>query len=149
MKKKFSRMVAMLMAILMSLSLAACSSKPDGEKDGSNTAAKENLVVALPGEPQSLDPYAHSMYYNFMASTLIYNTLIGKDASGNYVAQLATSWDFTDDLTIHVVLRDDVYFHDGSKMTAEDVKFSLETAAASSFSGSLFAWFDAENTQGD
>lgn len=43
-------------------------------------------------------------------------------------------------------LRDDVTFHDGSKLTAEDVKFSLRTAAASSFSSSIFAWYDAENT---
>ena len=159
MKKTFGRIVALLLTAVMLLGLAACGNSAEPSASGkeqpgpaadSNAAVaapgKDNLVIALPGEPQSLDPYAHSMYYNFMASTLIYDTLLSKDADGNLIPELATSWEFTDDLTIHVTLRDDVYFHNGSKLTAEDVKFTLETAAASSFSSSIFAWFDAENT---
>lgn len=43
---------------------------------------------------------------------------------------LATSWSFAEDgLSIDIVLRDDVTFHTGRPMTAEDVKFSFETAA--------------------
>lgn len=155
MKKTCSRTVAMILAVLMLLSLASCGSSAKGTaavssqaaaSTGTAAASKDNLVIALPGEPQSLNPYAHSMYYNFMASTLIYDTLIGKDADGKYVPELAKSWEFTDDLTIRFVLRDDVVFHNGSKMTAEDVKFSLATAAASSFSSSIFAWFDPDKT---
>lgn len=156
MKKTLGRVASFLLAAAMLFSLAACGSDPavdttdpaSGVSDstGGDAISKDNLVIALPGEPQSLDPYAHSMYYNFMASTLIYDTLITKDENGEYVPELATSWEFTDDLTIHVVLRDDVTFHNGSKLTAEDVKFTLETAAASSFSSSIFAWYDAENT---
>lgn len=155
MKKRMHRTVAMLLAAVMILGLAACTGGKDPGPQGSNSAAvesdpaaasKDNLVIALPGEPQSLDPYAHSMYYNFMAATLIFDTLLSKDADGNYVPELATSWEFTDDLTLHMKLRDDVTFHDGSKFTAEDVKFTLKTAAESSFSSSIFAWYDAENT---
>lgn len=156
MKKTFSRAIALLLAVVMVLALTACGSEQTnspaastdaGTSQPENTApAKENLVIALPGEPQSLDPYAHSMYYNFMAATLIFDTLISKDAEGNYTPELATSWEFTDDLTLHVTLRDDVLFHDGSKLTAEDVKFTLDTAAASSFSSSIFAWYDPDNT---
>ena len=159
MKMSIRRLTALLLAVVMILALTACGggtapTKDDAAQGGTASAdpapaasTKDNLVIALPGEPQSLDPYAHSMYYNFMASTLIYDTLIGKDADGNIIPKLAKSLDFTDDLTIHAVLRDDVTFHNGAKLTAEDVKFSLETAAASSFSSSIFAWFDAENTQ--
>lgn len=134
--------LSMLLAVVMVVSLLAGVS-------GSALAAseKDSLVIALPGEPQSLDPYAHSMYYNFMAATLIFDTLISKDADGNLVPELATSWEFTDDLTLHVELRDDVVFHNGNPLTAEDVKFTLDTAAASSFSSSIFAWYDPENTQ--
>ena len=143
MKKRSSRAIALLLAVVMVLALAACGEEPavdpaesgEPEPSGETPAASgSSLVVALPGEPQSLDPYAHSMYYNFMAATLIFDTLVTKDADGNYVPELATEWEFTDDLTLHVVLRDDVYFHDGSQLTADDVKFTLDTAAASSFS---------------
>jgi peptide/nickel transport system substrate-binding protein len=41
---------------------------------------------------------------------------------------LAVSWSQIDDNTWEFKLRDDVYFHDGSKMTADDVKLSLERA---------------------
>ena len=155
MKKRFGRAVALLLAVVMVLALAACGSEPAADPAESSDPATSgetpavtggNLVIALPGEPQSLDPYAHSMYYNFMAATLIFDTLISKDADGNYIPELATEWEFTDDLTLHVVLRDDVYFHDGSQLTADDVKFTLDTAAASSFSSSIFAWYDPDNT---
>lgn len=44
---------------------------------------------------------------------------------------LAESWELAGDgLSMTLRLRDDVTFHSGRKMTAEDVKFSLETAAA-------------------
>lgn len=44
---------------------------------------------------------------------------------------LATSWTVADDgMSVNLHLRDDVVFHTGRAMTADDVKFTLETAAA-------------------
>ena len=103
MKKRFGRAVALLLAVVMVLALAACGSEPAADPAESSDPATSgetpavtggNLVIALPGEPQSLDPYAHSMYYNFMAATLIFDTLISKDADGNYIPELATEWEF-------------------------------------------------------
>ena len=40
---------------------------------------------------------------------------------------LATEWTISDDgCTWHFTLRDDVYFHDGEKLTAEDVKYTYD-----------------------
>ena len=58
---------------------------------------------------------------------------------------LATEWTQVDDTTWEFQLRDDVVFHDGQPMTAEDVKASVELA--SGFSGeSAYAltWAPAE-----
>lgn len=53
---------------------------------------------------------------------------------------LATSWTQVDDTTWEFTLRDDVVFHDGSPLTGEDVKASVELA--SGFSGeSAYALF--------
>lgn len=153
MKKMFYRALSLGLSAIMVMSLAACGGS-SSETSGSDATAtvisadpdKDNLIVALPGEPQSLDPYAHSMYYNFMVATLIFDTLLVQEDDGSYSPGLATSWEMTDDLTLLVTLRDDVTFHDGTPMTAEDVQFTLETAAASSFSSSIFAWYDAEAT---
>jgi peptide/nickel transport system substrate-binding protein len=58
----------------------------------------------------------------------IVETLVGVNADMSLTPKLALSWSQIDDLTWEFKLRDDVYFHDGSKMTADDVAFSLERA---------------------
>ncbi|MEM8825296.1 MAG: ABC transporter substrate-binding protein, partial [Pseudomonadota bacterium] len=42
----------------------------------------------------------------------------------------ATGYEWLDDTTIRVSLRDDMMWHDGQPVTAEDVKFSFEAAAS-------------------
>jgi peptide/nickel transport system substrate-binding protein len=42
------------------------------------------------------------------------------------VPALARSWERVDELTLEVTLRDDVLFHDGTLMTAEDVVFTFQ-----------------------
>ncbi len=44
-------------------------------------------------------------------------------------------------------LRDDVYFHNGEKMTAEDVAFSIQRSCKSSGNKTFFKAFDGENTK--
>ena len=58
----------------------------------------------------------------------LFSQLIDRDTDAVSVhPDLATSWDVsTDGLTYTFNLRDDVRFHDGEPLTAEDVKFSLE-----------------------
>ena len=55
----------------------------------------------------------------------IYEPLIGLDESGNFIPQLATSWEM-DDSKVVLTLRDDVLFHDGTKFNAEAVKKVLD-----------------------
>ncbi|WP_413810691.1 ABC transporter substrate-binding protein [Streptomyces sp. OE57] len=59
---------------------------------------------------------------------LAYDTLIGVDANGKYVPGLATKWGYVgkDNRTFDITLRSGVKFNDGSKLTAEGVKNSLE-----------------------
>lgn len=61
----------------------------------------------------------------------VYETLTVSDpATFEPQPQLATAWTIAEDgLSIEITLRDDVTFHTGRKMTAEDVKFTFETAA--------------------
>ena len=50
------------------------------------------------------------------------------DTDGNVQPMLATDWTVSGDgLAYTFNLRDDVYFHNGQKMTAEDVKYSYDT----------------------
>ena len=58
----------------------------------------------------------------------IWNQLIDRDTDAVSIhPDLATSWDVSEDgLTYTFNLRDDVRFHDGEPLTAEDIKYSLE-----------------------
>jgi len=59
---------------------------------------------------------------------LIYDPLLRIDENGEIVNWIASSYESVDDTTIEVTIRDDVYFHDGEPLTAEDVKFTFDFA---------------------
>lgn len=52
-------------------------------------------------------------------------------ATNEIEPQIAESWEQKDDKTYVFKIRQGIKFHDGSDLTAEDVKFSLERAIAS------------------
>ncbi|WP_119696136.1 ABC transporter substrate-binding protein [Microbacterium halotolerans] len=63
----------------------------------------------------------------------VFETLTAYDENREPQPLLAEDWTIADDgLSIDIVLRDDVTFHSGRALTAEDVKYSLEYNAASS-----------------
>ncbi len=132
--------LAFLLAVMMILGIAMATGTAEGKTD------KETLTVAISGEPTTLDPYAHSVYYGFIPATLLFDTLIAKNADGSYAPELATEWEFIDDLTLRVKLREGVTFHNGNPLTADDVKFTLKIASESSFSSTLFASIDNDAT---
>lgn len=60
-------------------------------------------------------------------SYLVFDPLIEIDENGSYLPGLAKSWKFSDDyLEATIELRDDVYFTNGVKMTADDVIYRFE-----------------------
>lgn len=74
----------------------------------------------------SLDPVEDG---SVMAEkALITEALVGVNSDLTIKPELASSWSQISDNTWEFKLRDDVFFHDGSKMTAEDVKSSIERA---------------------
>ncbi len=58
---------------------------------------------------------------------LVYDYLIRFDKNGNPKAELATHWELSFDKKIWTFhLRNDAYFHDGSRVTAHDIKATYE-----------------------
>ena len=90
--------------------------------------AENTLTLALPNNPANFDP-AHQANHDTMAcSQVVFENLVEVDTNGNLQPMLATDWTVSDDgLTYTFNLRDDVFFHNGQKMTAEDVKYSYDT----------------------
>src|SRR5690606_36557741 len=84
------------------------------------TAAYDTAII-------SLDPYgtAHGEPATILAAKQIYDTLVVKDGD-EFKPSIATEREQPDPNTWVFKLRDDVTFHDGSNLTAEDVKASLD-----------------------
>ena len=80
---------------------------------------KSNLMDPAAGDGTFIDEKAG-----------VVETLVGSNADFSLKPELATSWQQIDANTWVFNLRNDVLFHDGSKMTASDVKFSLERAVS-------------------
>lgn len=128
-KKFFGLMVVSILAI--SIILAGCStSKSNQTNDNNKDKPKDELVLAFGSEPDTgFDPTTGWGRYG---SPLFQSTLLKRDDKLNIVNDLATSYEVSEDGKVWTVkLRDDVKFSDGEPLTAEDVKFTFETAAAS------------------
>lgn len=99
---------------------------------GPALAQKSTVSLGMALEPPNLDPTAGAaaaidevVYANVFEGL----TRFAKD--GSIQPALAESWEISDDgLTYTFHLHEDVTFHDGTEMTAEDVKFSLDRARA-------------------
>ncbi|MGV8935810.1 MAG: ABC transporter substrate-binding protein [Allorhizobium sp.] len=88
--------------------------------------AKDTLTIDLPGDAATLDPHLQWNTDSYTIYRNIFDNLLTRDASGEVVGQIASSWKYLDDNTIEFQIRDDVTFQDGSKLTAEDVAFSIK-----------------------
>ncbi|MBU8918985.1 ABC transporter substrate-binding protein [Neobacillus sp. 114] len=148
--KRLSRWWLLVVASLI-LALTACSS---GSNSNSSSSTKEEktesasagkpqdggtLKVGLSANPKTMDPIKYTGVYESQVMRSVADTLIvyNKDLS-DFLPALATEWKVSDDMKVYTFkLRDDVYFQpgkfqDGRKMTAEDVKYSLERSAKQS-----------------
>lgn len=103
----------------------------EGSKEGS--AVKDTLIWAQGADVTSLDPHVGKETAAVGVTCNIFDTLLTVDANNQPQPSIAESWEKVDDLTWTFKIRQDVTFHDGSKLTAEDVKFSLDRAIASPY----------------
>ena len=70
-----------------------------------------------------------SLTYNapFQVQTLLYETLVKRDAEGRIVPALASSWEFSDGgKSVTFTLRDGARWHDGTLVTADDVRIHFK-----------------------
>lgn len=93
----------------------------------SGSFADTRLVIGLESNPVNLDPRLATDAYSSRAIQILFNSLVGKDIHSNLIPELAEKWEIPDDTTYIFYLRKGVKFHDGSELTAADVKYTFET----------------------
>ncbi|MCL6451415.1 MAG: hypothetical protein K6T75_08995 [Acetobacteraceae bacterium] len=75
-----------------------------------------------------LNPLSTKTGADIQILRLIYDPLVRVDVNGEPQPWAAESYTSLDPTTIEVKLRPDLYFHDGRKVTAQDVKFTYDLA---------------------
>ena len=106
-------------SLLLSMLFLAC-----GQED--KNKEKDTLIVAQGADARSLDPQKAIDTPSVRVYQQLYDELVEKDDNLNIVPGLAESWENIDAKTTIFHLRKDVKFHNGEKLTAEDVKFSID-----------------------
>jgi peptide/nickel transport system substrate-binding protein len=102
-----------------------------------NNEKTDELRYGFTTEPKTLDPLnindtadGRSILFN------VFEGLVKPDTDGTLLPCIAESWTIERDALIYTfTIRKDVRFHDGSIVSANDVKFSIDTAIAAGFNG--------------
>jgi peptide/nickel transport system substrate-binding protein len=90
-------------------------------------SAQTTLRIGLAEDPDVLDPTLARTYVGRIVFASLCDKLVDISPELEIVPQLATEWQWVDDNKALVMkLRPEVTFHDGEKMDAAAVKFSLE-----------------------
>lgn len=111
-------------------------------------AARTDVVVGVVLEPPHLDPTAGAAAaIDEVVYANVFEGLTGIGPAGEVEPALAASWEISDDGKVYTFkLHEGVKFHDGTDLTAEDVKFSLDRARAEDSTNAqkgLFAQIDS------
>ena len=140
------KLTALLLMTAVSLSLAACSggsgeTADQGAGDGGSQSAssgaensgdrpiKDEIVFAQSSDLTTMNPYIGTQERAYSLTNHMYDTLLEFDSEMNMHNSLAESYEWLDDLTLQIKLREGVTFHNGDPLTAEDVIFTFEKRA--------------------
>lgn len=125
--------------LLATIATIACNSVIASKAD-------DTFNVAFDAGPATLDAYKEADRPGLSLIRMVYSGLIQKDAqTGKFEPALASSYKFIDDKTMEFTLRKDVMFHDGSKMTADDVVYTLNLVASKEYNAryqNTVSWID-------
>src|SRR5258706_8628626 len=97
------------------------------------------FVVALSDNIKTIDPIGSPSVdaASERVRTLMFNSLVKKDEKFDYVPELASNIQRSDDgLTFTFTLRDNVKFQDGRPLTSADAKYTLDLVFGSTFAKS-------------
>lgn len=156
--KKF---VAILLTVVMVAALAACGSSAPAAATAAPAASAAPATEAAPAAPAAAKDTAilatSDEPYRFFAQSKqscsgadnlvlsnVYDCLLRLEPDGALTPALAESYELSEDgktYTFH--LRQGVKFHDGSEMTAEDVKFTFDYGFEGPIGAALFPNFES------
>jgi peptide/nickel transport system substrate-binding protein len=115
--------------------LAACGG-------GGSSAAAGQIVIAIGGDPSTLDPQAADDGNERTVNDNIYETLLARDSKTmELVPRLAESWKELDAVTWELKLRKGIKFHNGEPFDAEAAAFSINRVIDPEFKSEQISFY--------
>lgn len=126
-RKGMKLLLSIAVLTTLTIALSACSGDKQGE-------ASSQITIGIPQDMEdSLDPNkavaagTKEVYFN------MFEGLLKPDSDGNLNPAVASDYKISDDrLTYTFTLRNGIRFHDGTPVTVEDIKFSIDKCADTS-----------------
>lgn len=114
------RILALLGAAGLAATLSGCGGTAAASEDGT-------FVFATGKEISCLDPHVNGDMPQASIAANYLDSLVSQDSEGGIQPWLARDWSVSSDgLTYTFTMRDDVWFTDGTKLTAEAVRANLD-----------------------
>jgi len=155
--KKFKNVF--LLVMLVSMFLVGCSNESVSEgsnlEDSVEDIMNDELIIATGADPTSLDPRKTWSGPGYSINSHMLEPLVFReitDGKVSIVGVLAEKYENIDELNWKFTLREGVTFHNGEPLTAESVKYTLETILDPDFGSPLSQWIadiDEITTDGD
>lgn len=121
--------------LCVGLSFIGCGKKTS-ESTGSKNSKKDSIVFGFATELNNFDPFSSMTADARAVNFNLFDGLVNVSSDGGFVPAIAESYNVSDDaITYTFVLRKGVKFHDGKKLTSDDVMYSVGKAIESKLSG--------------
>lgn len=106
-------------------------SEPSDELPEEETGSGENsdgkkVTFSWGIDIVTFDPHGDATPVAFAVYRNVFSNLVTRDENLEHQPQVAASWEVIDDTTWEFNLREDVVFHDGSRLTSADIVYSFE-----------------------
>lgn len=131
--------IVSLLVIMMVFALIACSTSDTDE------SGREHIVVALDADVSTFHPSDHSTSNEKTVTDQIYDGLmrVSRKGSVELEPRVVKRYEISEDgMSYTFYLRDDITFHNGAKLTAEDVAFTLGLYQESNYQNASVAGLD-------
>jgi peptide/nickel transport system substrate-binding protein len=114
---------------LLQVSSSTALAHQEGGTPAAGAMCSGSITWALESDPANLIPFGGVSSANMWGKELMYDSLLEWDRELQIQPALAESYEVNEDATSYTfTLRQGVLFHNGQEMTANDVKYSFETA---------------------
>ena len=149
MRKNISRFLILALCLIMALGLIGCEKEaaPTSEEvvptSEEAVPVKDTLVIASATEPPTLDPTNQTSLMSMQMTLLLYNRLFTLDDNVNVVPSLVDTYRNISDTEWELTLKEGIKFHNGTDLTSEDVKATLDYAVTVEYAQPFIGMIDS------